>query len=1348
MFRKCGGIIQLFLVLFSIFAKAQTLQFNSLDIKDGLSQNSVLSISQDKRGFLWIGTRDGLNRYDSHRFLVYRTDSQDSSSISNNYVTALLTDSKGHLWAGTRKGLNLYDPVKNTFRRIGGGKADLPIGRNVVSQLYEDRKGRVWVATEGALYVIEFISGQMKPRLVPISSRRLVFRSVFQDEKGSIWLGTAAGLLKLSEKKGMFKVEVPVVPDPLRNVPVTSFFQDQFRNLWIGTAGNGLFVRESGKGTFQQFVHQKSTVNSLANNNVRRLMADGKGQLLIGTQEGLSALDLTGRRFTNYVHSPWDKHSLSQNSIHSLFKDNAGNIWIGTFFGGLNSFYAYNTPFEIYSTRSLKNPLNNNVISSIIETRNELWIGTEGGGINCLSKTSGKRSLLTFEEGNTSSLGSNLVKVIYKDKQGDLWVGTHGGGLNLFHPDSKSFTRYLLKNGETFGAEITALLEDASGNFWVGTETAGLNTFRKSGKDLVSISIPGISNKVGKTPVLALWETSDKQIWFGGPEGLYIIKGSKLRKVSLAGRSDALHINSIVEDRNGKVWVGSNDGLLLFDLKANLQARYSSTDGLADDHVLGIIPYDNQEIWISTAKGLSRFNSAHKIFYNYTETDGVAGAVFNNNSYFRSSEGKFYFGGYNGLTSFYPQQIEINTLQSPLYITSLKVNNQEQLPGMDDSPLDKDITFTRTLKLEYDQNVFSVDFAILNFIKPDKNAYQYKLKGYDNEWKNAQEPSVTFTRVPSGDYKLLLRAKNNDSNWVESSVLEITVLPPLWKRWWAYAFYLLLLSALAFFGVRHMILKALFEKNKEITQLKLNFFTNISHEIRTHLSLIIGPAENLLREGSADLREQQQLTTIKNNSESLLKLVTELMDFRKAETGYLQLQVMNWDVLSVLRVVVSSYYEIALSKNIEVLLNCTQEKLDLYVDKEQLEKVFYNLLSNAFKFTPQNGQIDVTVEEDEQGVKISVSNSGKGISPENVSKLFDNYFQEDDHGRSGTGYGIGLALSKSIAELHCGALSVSSIEREDDRLTSFTLQLLKGKKHFNSSWIQSSSEALKEEPLTREELSSLEMLDDGERQIIQNPQHTVLIAEDNPEIRNLIKNSLQGMFKIYESADGVEALDLAGQHLPDLIITDLMMPEMDGLEFCRRVKSEESTRHIPVFMLTAKNTRDNQISGLETGADIYITKPFSPRALFLQIENFFKNRELLWKRFAETIRSQPLYEEPSLQQPGIHPLDQAFLTKITGFVQENVGEPEFGVAALSKMAAMSQPVLFKKIKALTGLSANEFVKAIRMRRAAELLLENHYTVYEVSYMVGYDNSKYFSKEFKKHFNINPSEYYSNRQAND
>jgi signal transduction histidine kinase/AraC-like DNA-binding protein/ActR/RegA family two-component response regulator len=687
-------------------------------------------------------------------------------------------------------------------------------------------------------------------------------------------------------------------------------------------------------------------------------------------------------------------------------------------------------------------------------------------------------------------------------------------------------------------------------------------------------------------------------------------------------------------------------------------------------------------------------------------------------------------------------------------ITDLKLSGRPVTINGPDHILLKDISFTPGIRLNHDQNTLALEFAILNFIKPEKNRYAYKLDGFDKGWNYTSFAAASYTNLPPGHYTFSVKGANNDGVWSGAAALRVTILPPFWKTWWAYSIYGLLFAMLVFFLARFFFLRALYRRNQELTQLKLNFFTNISHEIRTHLSLITGPAEKLIHTGSNDQHDQQLLRTIKSNSDSLLQLVNELMDFRKAETGHLPLQVSNWDIVSFVQSVVDSFHDLSVSRNIQTDFITSSKDMEAWFDKEQLKKVFYNLLFNAFKFTPDGGYISVSIEEKETVIAIRVMDNGRGIDKAHIERLFDNYFQGNDHGQQNTGYGIGLALSKSIVELHKGSLTVSSEMATGEQYTTcFTVTLLKGNNHFSKAQVA-------EHPLTSpaQHLENA-LLSPVPAEPVSVPvtkgdtsKNTILLVEDNTGIRSFIKNALEQQYIILESNNGQEGLLSALETIPDLIISDVMMPAMDGFTFCGKIKNDIRTSHIPVILLTAKTEVTHHISGLQTGADVYLTKPFSIQVLELQIRNLLASREKLWQQFrSRLVPDMPddaLPEHKQVSVPAaepvttavLHPMDEAFLQQIIQLVQEHMDNPDFGIALLAKKAAMSQPVLFKKIKAITGMSANDFVKSLRLKRATELLQENRYTVYEIAYMVGYENSKYFSREFKKQFGVTPSEY--------
>jgi signal transduction histidine kinase/ligand-binding sensor domain-containing protein len=1231
--------------------------------------------------------------------------------------------------------------------------------------LYEDSKGRLWVGTSKTLFLL---TNRKQPAFLSFANcKNFPSRGVlciYEDRSGIIWVGTYGGVAKITGTSKDFQATVlnhdPANPVSISDDQVTSIAQDNQGNLWMGTLNGGLNMYDAEKNSFSHFVHADALPNSLVNNHIRKLLYDGKDHLWIGTQEGLSVLAIQSQTFSSYVNDPWDKNSLSQNSVHSLYKDKAGTLWVGTFFGGVNFHTPYSTDFTVYNNRSRPYNLNNNVISGMVEDdRHNLWIGTEGGGLNCLNRQTGKVTWYQHRPGDAASIGSNLVKTVYKDQQGNIWAGTHGGGLNLFEPQTQHFTRYLYKDNdaETQGAEIACLLEDSKGTFWIGTETAGIKLFTKKDKTLLPYPAGvGIKSAIGNKSIHAFLETSRKDIWTGTSSGLYIISGNKVKL--LEGKSSyPYYVNSLSEDAQGNIWVGTYyHGIIVYDSTGVKIASYTEQSGLPDNHVLGILQDNHtKDFWISTGNGLAKLTPATGKFTVYTESDGLAGNVFNNNSYYKSGDGELFFGGFNGLSAFYPERMQENKTVPPVFITSMKLFNQPVEIHGKDNILSKDIGFVKKVQLRHDQNVFAFDFAIPSYNKPDKNRYAYKLEGFDKDWNYTSLASASYTNVQPGTYTFTVKGANNDGIWSRPVLLEVSVLPPFWKTWWAYTVYLLLFVTLTFFIARFFFLRALLKRNLELAQLKLNFFTNISHEIRTHLSLIIGPSEKLMSATSQDEYDRQQLRTIKNNSESLLQLVNELMDFRKAETGHLPLQVSHRNIVPFVESVFDSFRDISVSRNIQAHFSSASPSIEVWFDKDQLEKVFYNLLSNAFKFTPDGGSIEVSVADKKSTIEIKVTDNGRGIARENIGKLFDNYFQEDDFGKQNTGYGIGLALSKSIVEMHKGTISVSS-EAGSGRqhTTCFTVILLKGKEHFREEQLTSlRGETLPIQPLLP---SGLSQTSQPEQETIGS-LNTILLVEDNTAIRTFIRESLQKQYHILESSNGLEGLACATEAIPDLIISDVMMPEMDGLSFCSRIKTDARTSHIPVILLTAKTAVTHQVSGLQTGADIYLTKPFSMEVLELQIRNLLASRERLWQQFREQFQPAPsdtsapsdngdshttiadTNDAPGIAAP-LHQIDEAFLQSIIQIVEAHMEDPSFGIALLSKKAAMSQPVLFKKIKAITGMTANDFVKSLRLKKATELLKGNRHTVYEIAYMVGYESSKYFSREFKKQFGKTPSEY--------
>nr|WP_121269179.1 two-component regulator propeller domain-containing protein [Pedobacter schmidteae] len=1347
---------QLFLcisiILSQLFCKGQDLVFNHLMTEDGLSQNSIFAITQDSRGYMWYGSRFGLNRYDGHQFRLYRSNAADTTSLSDDYISALYNDINGVLWVGTTNGLNKFNPQLNTFERIklyqGGDKTP-----NYIRTINEDKKGQLWVGTNHGLYMRpnrhnnNFIAAD---RLgLPKAIAKSEILSIYEDHEGYLWIGTTQNLIQSVFNKKLRVIKVfsqNSSPTSISDNSITAITEDQQKNLWFATENGGVNLFNRQTQSFTRFLHQAGNNNTIAHNAVRRMIKTNTGELWIGTLEGLSILDPVTKKIRTFQQNKPNNKGLNQNSIYSIYQDLNGSVWIGTYYGGINVVYASPTNFKVWQYNEKLPGLNYNVISAITTGKdNRLWIGTEGGGLNYYDPASQKFGAYTVAANDPGSLGSNLVKVVYRDQKDQIWVGTHGGGLNLFQPSTGKFKRFFSNKDDLRAtrSEIVALLEDDEGRFWMGSQN-GINIFNKADTKLEPYPVPKDFKIFDGKNIKVLFEDSRKNIWIAATTGLYIYTKNekKLQLLNLPNgykraSTNTNFINCICEDSAGNIWIGLYyGGLALYDTKKQtFNHIYTAKDGLSNDNVLGIMEDDKHQLWISTSNGLFKFDPKNHSFQTYTTSDGLSGDDFNYNSFFKNKDGAMFFGGFNGLTYFFPHEIQKNEFHSPIVFTDLLLFNKSVEINAADKLLQQDIGFTKKLIFKHDQNVFTIQFALLNYIKSKKNRYAYKLEGINKQWIETRTPVASYTNLPSGSYTLLIKGANNDGVWSKANAIQIEILPPFWRTWWAFTIYALLVAAIIFFVTRFFYLRELLIKDEELHQSKLNFFTNVSHEIRTHLTLIMAPIEKLLDGQKNTATTNKQVASIKNNADRLLKLVSELMDFRKAETNHLKLHVTNYNLITFVQDICAAFDDLSDQKKIKFDLQYDQAPVMLHFDKEQLEKVFFNLISNAFKFTPTGGSITVKIKVQAHNVTISVEDTGRGIAPEYLDRLFTNFFQVDDHSIQNTGYGIGLALSKHIVELHHGQISVTSQPADDlqSGYTSFVVTLLTGTQHFGNTLpkLPASIETKKTNTDVQE---ASQMIGEAEQEKDNSiKKHTILIVEDNAELRLLLSESLTNEYWVLIAKNGLEGLTKATEEIPDLIISDVMMPQMDGFTLCTRLKSDERTSHIPFILLTAKSTETDQISGLTGGADIYLTKPFSNKILQLNIANLLKGRETMRQKFSKLLLLEPTHI-------AVDNTEEQFLSKLVLIIEQNIEDENFGVERLAEEIGMSQSVLYKKLKALTNMSVNDFTKSIRLKRAAQLLKQKKYTVYEIGYMVGFADRKYFSREFKKQFGKTPSEY--------
>ncbi len=1338
-------------------ALGSKISFNHLTVENGLSQSSVLSIAQDSIGFMWFGTKDGLNKFNSQTFEVYKHDERNPGSLSSSRnINTLLTDRKGNLWIGTQNGLNLYLPESNSFRHFVNDPEDQnSISNNIIRHLFQDKQGNIWVGTENGLNKLlkngkfqRFYSSPVKGRGI---AHNLV-KAIHQDHNNVLWVGTVDGLTSMTPHKGSYIFSTyfhdQASPASLADNDINTIFEDAKHRLWIGTHNFGLELLDRAMGSFRHYTAKKGQPNALLSNVIRKITMDSSGKLWISTLNGISIYDADREKFTNISHNPDDPSSLNQNSVYDILHDAAGSMWLGTYYGGVNVYHANSTPFRTYKANPGKNGISSNVISAIVEDKaGNLWIGTEAEGLNYYNRSTGSFTNFKSDGESSRSLSSNLVKAVSIDREGWVWVATYEGGLDVYRPETGTFKHYKPdRSAKGLNSNrIVCMLHDSRGRLWLGTRSQGIFIYNQATDDF-SVFMGGHESEDLRY-VRCFYEDRQHNIWLATNSGTYVLppgaeKARRFEHPDTKIRFD--DVNFIREDDRGVVWLGSYEsGLVRYDPVKNSIQNYTAENGLPGNNALGLLEDKRGFLWISTSNGLSRFNG--KVFTNYTVEDGLPGNVFNLNSSFKDSRGEMFFGGYNGLVSFFPEQIRRNRLVPRAVFARLKLFNKPVNIGDETGLLARNISLTSEIDFSYHQNIFTVDFALLNFIKSEKNRYAYKLDGFEKDWNYVSAPSASFTNLPAGTYTLLVRGANNDGVWTaEPARLLIHVHPPFWKTWWAYTFYVVCIAGLVFLIFRYLWMRELLKREHELYQMKLDFFTNVSHEIRTPLTLILGPLENLVTETRESPALNRRLLTVKKNAGRLTRLVNELMDFRKAESGNMSLHVMPGNMVSFAREIFLSFQYLAIRHQIDYRFNCGEEVIEVYFDPVQLEKVLFNLLSNAFKFTPDHGRIVVDLIAVASGqVEIRVSDNGKGIPEESRDKIFSNFYQVRDHQSAGSGTGIGLSLAEKIARLHHGSLTLLSAEEaaKTGMQTSFVLKLKMGQRHFKASELAESYVNVENpefyQPVEEVPESGLVYQEEGLADLKSGDKTadtiSILIVEDNLEVREFISSSLKQNYHILEAENGREGVDIAMERIPDIIVSDVMMPVMDGLELCRILKTDTRTSHIPIILLTARSGNIHEVNGLKTGAEAYLTKPFSINSLQLHIYNMLTLQANMRRKFSQQITLQPT-------NILIESADEEFLGKIMALIENNFGEEEFNVNTLASEVGMSTPVLYKKIKALTGLTVNNFIKSVRLKRAAQLLQQGHHTVYEVAYMVGFSDSKYFSREFSKQFGKTPSAY--------
>lgn len=1321
----CGGMPSL---------SAQGRMFHKLTVEDGLSQNSVLCFGQDKQGYMWIGTSSGLNRYNSHSFQIFKYQSDQPASISGNNIACLLIDHLNRVWAGTTNGLNIYDRKTGTFihfQREAGLKNGL--GSKVIRTLFEDQQHQLWVGTQKGLYVYRenkiaaFEEIIFKQDGINVLGGDI--RAVMEDSGGDIWVGTGENIIRISKNFQDRVIKTYKIHSPLHSLEdrICTTIEKDNHTIWIGTTGSGVWRFNPEKDQFEEWANASSSQLRLPHDNVRKIRSSKDGKLWIGTQQGLCEYDMKTGKMIVHQHDPGNKYSLSQNSIYDVFTDRAGNLWTGTYYGGISISYSKNTWFEIEQATGKKTGLTSNLISHInIEPDKGIWIGSDASGITFKDGHTGAYHQYRYNVQDPRSLGSNLVKSIFKDREGQIWVATHGGGLNQLNKDRKGFTRYKKIEGDPHSLssnDIMSIVEDEEGILWLATENNGLNRFDKKTKQIIRYHQDSIgTHKLPSLFLRLLLLDQMGNLWIASEGGLfYKKKGDSIIKqyVQIFKEGKKIPgnepIRTLFEDSRKQLWIGTaSKGL--FQINPSLQQleNYTTENGLPSNNIKGITEDLLGNLWITTDNGLCKFERQQKTFVSFNIYDGLPGNDFNANSFFRDQNGRIFVGSFNGLIHFDPTRIEKNNELQQISFHALKIGNEYITPQKRPDVLTTEVNLENDIHLKHKDNIFTVEFSLLNFIKPKKNQYLYRLNGFENDWISNSTGAVTYTNLPSGTYTLEVKAANNDGVWNPNiTSLKIVVHPPFWATWWAYAIYLILTAAIAYGIIRFFWIREKFKQDKQLQQYKIDFFTNISHEIRTQLTLIATPLEAMAQNELPDNMRKGQLEIMQKHTKRLTNLVSELLDFRKAETGAMPLKTEETKFWPMLLEIADEFEPIAIEKGITLHRSSKEEGIQVKIDRQQMSKVISNLINNGLKFTERGGKVGIELKAKGNLAILRIWDTGIGIDPKYFRNLFANFFQVNDDRQQNTGYGIGLALAKSIVELHGGTIDVSSKVKMQghDGFTVFTvkLPLVVTQSSAPPIAITTTDTSKREKPL-------------------------LLVVEDHEDLRRFIADALSTDHEIMEASDGAEGIKMALDYIPDLIISDIMMPVTDGLTLCSTLKKDKQTSHIPIILLTAKSTVDDQIKGLEFSADAYMIKPFDLRLLRTQVSNLLQNRTKLQEAYRAHYLSADIVTPPKELTP------DPFLQKMVEIIEAHMEDSEFTISDLTRKMAMSQPVLYKKLKALTDLSVNDFIKSLRMKKAAELIQTKNYSIAEVAYMVGFSDRKYFSKEFKKYYGTTPSEY--------
>lgn len=1332
--------------------------FSKISPEGGVGYSSVMCIGQDDLGFIWFGTNNGLFRYDSKTIVRYATNPLDSLSIPTNRINKFYLDKSNNFWIATENGLCKYNRNEDSFNiQKYHNKLNEPAGKNIQS-FFQDAHDQFWLVDETGVCILdtaEHSAEHIQPDGIRINRG-------YADANKQLWFTSYHGeIYTYNHNSNQFQL----FSEGLRDTPRALLVDDQ--NIWVGYENKGLICLNAANGKqLYQYANEIQPPYHLGDSKVRALTKDLKGNIWVATYNGISIIN--DYKFKTSL-SNQDMYNIPHPSIWSFFNDSKDNIWVGTWLGGLCMYNEYiNTIYHYHKSPSLS-ALKDDVISCFTEDHrsNKIWFGTERGGMYQLNTKTNKIDHIKLSD----QLSDINIKSIAIDKFNTIWVGTYGHGIWNKSITDKKFKPY--EPTHRIGWQIIDITPTDEGiwfaNYSQGAlfysfETKKTICFKHNPLDLYSLTSNYVRNIIADR---------NGNIWLATVSGLnkYVPSEGKFyhyfQEEDNANSLSNNFIYSILEDDKGIIWIGTNgNGLNRYDSENNLFEVFTMKDGLSGNEVYAIVSDDNGLLWISTENGITSFNASTLETRNMISEDGIYNNKFNPTACFKSNHGELFFGGSNGFIRFSPFQIKTNTMQPKAVISHFSINNREVVPSTEKSVIKNHISYTKAISLNHNQNSFSFDIVATNYLFPSKNKFKYRLHGFDNEWIETDfTGKAIYTNIPPGKYSFEVLAANNDEIWNKTPTkLSIEIRYPYWKRWYALIFYLFIIMALTYL-IRVEIIskeklknevtieKIHLENEKKLNQLKLQFFTNISHEFRTPLTLILGPVERMLKSHATDSNLNKQLHLVKNNALRLLKLVTQIIDFRKVETGKMEIEQVSVNLTALCSDIYNNFKEHANHRNINYQLDKNIPQTIIDIDTDKIDKILFNLLSNAFKNTPDYGEINFSIKINhsisdktkaankymfgnkmkDDFFEISIHDNGCGIKPDELEKIFERFYHANEGNHDNVG--IGLSLTKELVNIMQGQLIVTSEESKGSVFAvQFPVNLTNALKTTNDIVLSKTHQIT-----LNGTANSIDFEVSNFEDNIKHKDALVLIVEDNMELCDYISDVLSPYFRIAKAKDGKQGIEHAQTIFPDIIVSDIMMPEINGCELCKQVKHDIKTSHIPVILLTALNSVQNNLTGLRVGADAYISKPFREELLVVQIDNLIESRKKLRESFAA---DEHKWEEEISDLS----LDKKLIKKAICIVHKNLLEENFSVEILATEIGMSRTHLHRKLKSITDQSASEFIRNIRLEKAKELMKNSELKINEIGYAVGFNSHTYFTKSFKKYVGLSPQEYLKEKKA--